>query len=101
MGDTGAAENVQKGAQNVSEWVPDAISAVLGVAGAGFSVFIAAFTILFTCLFLLSDIGNLKGALASVLRPGDDERWLAVWERVTESVSRWAIGVVVIASWPA
>ena len=24
--------------------------------------------------------------------PGDDERWLAVWERVTESVSRWAIG---------
>jgi predicted PurR-regulated permease PerM len=97
LGDTGAAENVQQGAENVSEWVPDAISAMLGVAGAGFSVFIAAFTILFTCLFLLSDIGNLKAALASVLRPGDDERWLAVWERVTESVSRWAIGVIVIA----
>ena len=48
-------------------WVPDAISGMLGLAGAGFSVFIAAFTILFTCLFLLSDIGNLKGALASVL----------------------------------
>ena len=30
--------------------------------------------------------------------PGEDERWLAVWERVTESVSRWAIGVVVIAT---
>ena len=29
--------------------------------------------------------------------PGDDERWLGVWEQVTESVSRWAIGVVVIA----
>ena len=29
--------------------------------------------------------------------PGDDERWLGVWDRVTESVSRWAIGVVVIA----
>ena len=97
VGDTGAAENVQKGAESVSEWVPDAISAVLGLAGAGFSVFIAAFTILFTCLFLLSDIGNLKSALASVLRPGEDERWLAVWERVTESVSRWAIGVIVIA----
>ena len=53
---------------------------------------IAAFTILFTCLFLLSDIGNLKSALASVLMPGEDDRWLAVWERVTESVSRWAIG---------
>ena len=83
--------------KNVADWVPDAISAMLGLAGAGFSVFIAAFTILFTCLFLLSDIGNLKGALASVLAPGEDERWLAVWERVTESVSRWAIGVIVIA----
>jgi predicted PurR-regulated permease PerM len=98
LGDTGPADNVQEGAKNVAEWVPDAISSVLGLAGAGFSVFIAAFTILFTCLFLLSDIGNLKSALASVLAPGDAERWLAVWERVTESVSRWAIGVVVIAT---
>ena len=98
LGDTGAAANVQEGANNVAEWVPDAISSVLGLAGAGFSVFIAAFTILFTCLFLLSDIGSLKRALASVLAPGDAERWLAVWERVTESVSRWAIGVIVIAT---
>ena len=98
LGDTGAAENVQEGAQNVSEWVPDAISAMLGVAGAGFSLFIAAFTILFSCLFLLSDIGNLKSSFASVLMPGDSERWLAVWERVTESVSRWAIGLIIIAT---
>ena len=97
LGDTGPAENVQQGANNVAEWVPDAISAMLGLAGAGFSIFIAGFTILFTCLFLLSDIGNLKSALGSVLMPGDEKRWLAVWERVTESVSRWAIGVVVIA----
>jgi len=37
-------------------------------------------------------------SLASVLMPGEDERWLGVWERVTESVSRWAIGVIVIAT---
>ena len=30
--------------------------------------------------------------------PGEDDRWLRVWERVTETVSRWAIGVVVIAT---
>ena len=29
--------------------------------------------------------------------PGDDVRWLNVWELVTVSVSRWAIGVIVIA----
>ena len=41
---------------------------------------------------------NLKRAVGSLLMPGEDERWLAVWERVTESVSRWAIGVLVIAT---
>src|SRR5207247_9489436 len=29
--------------------------------------------------------------------PGDDDRWFCVWERITPAVSRWAIGVVVIA----
>src|SRR6476620_8128549 len=98
LGDSGAADNVQSGAQQVSVSIPDAISAVLGIAGSFFGIFLAAFTILFICLFLLTDIGNLKQSLASVLAPGEDERWLDVWERVTESVSRWAIGVAVIAA---
>ncbi len=98
LGDAGAAENVQEGAEEVSVSVPDAISAVLGIAGSFFGIFLASFTILFICLFLLSDIVNLKRALASVLMPGEEERWLDVWERVTTSISRWAIGVVVIAA---
>jgi predicted PurR-regulated permease PerM len=98
LGDSGSAENVQSGAEEISVSVPDAISAVLGIAGDFFAVFLAAFTILFICLFLLTDIANLKRSLASVLMPGEDERWLGVWERVTESVSRWAIGVIVIAT---
>ena len=93
----GAGENVQSGAEKVAASVPDAISAVLGIAGSFFSIFLAAFTILFICIFLLSDIANMKRSLASVLMPGEDERWLAIWERVTTAVSRWAIGVVVIA----
>jgi putative heme transporter len=98
LGDSGIGENLQAGADEVAASVPDAISGVLGIAGSFFTVFVAAFTILFTCLFLLTDVGNLKRALASVLAPGEDERWLNVWERVTESVSRWAIGVIVIAT---
>jgi predicted PurR-regulated permease PerM len=98
LGDSGAAENVQSGAEEVSASVPDAISAVLGIAGDFFTIFLAAFTILFICLFLLTDVANMKRSLASVLMPGEDERWLGVWERVTESVSRWAIGVIVIAA---
>ena len=98
LGDSGAAENVQDGAEQVSVSVPDAISAVLGIAGTFFTVFLGGFTILFICLFLLTDVGNLKRALTSVLMPGEDARWLHVWERVTETISRWAIGVIVIAT---
>jgi predicted PurR-regulated permease PerM len=98
LGDSGAAENVQAGAGELSASVPDAISAVLGIAGDFFTIFLFGFTILFICLFLLTDVGNLKRSLASVLMPGEDARWIAVWERVTESISRWAIGVIVIAT---
>jgi predicted PurR-regulated permease PerM len=98
LGDSGAAENVQDGAEQISVSVPDAIKSVLGIASGLFGLFIAGFTILFTCLFLLTDVANLKRSLASVLMPGQEERWLVVWERVTEAVSRWAIGVVVIAT---
>ena len=98
IGDSAAGEDLQSGANEVSTSVPDAVSAVLGVTGSFFSVFVASFTVLFVCLFFLTDVGNLKRALASVLLPGEDDRWLGVWERVTESVSRWAIGVVVIAT---
>ena len=98
LGDSGAAGNVQQGADEVSVSVPDAISSVLGIAGDFFGLFIAGFTILFICLFLLTDVANLKRSLASVLLPDQEERWMPVWERVTEIVSRWAIGLVVIAT---
>ena len=98
LDDSGAAENVQTGAEKVSASVPDAIAGVLGFAGDIFSGFLVVFTIIFICVFLLSDIANMKRALGSVLMPGEDERWLGVWERVTTSISRWAIGVVVIAT---
>jgi predicted PurR-regulated permease PerM len=98
LGGSGAAENVQSGADTISASVPDAISAVLGIAGDFFGIFLASFTILFICLFLLTDVANLKRSLGSVLMPGEDERWLGVWERITEAISRWAIGVVVIAT---
>ena len=98
LGDTGIGGNAHEGANQTAASVPDAISAVLGIAGDFFTVFIAGFTILFICLFFLSDVNNLKGALGSVLMPDQRERWLGVWERVTESVSRWAIGVIVIAT---
>ena len=60
LGDSGAAKNVQDGAEHISKSIPDAISAILGVAGDFFGVFLALFTILFICLFLLTDVAKLK-----------------------------------------
>jgi putative heme transporter len=98
LGNTGIGGNVQEGADKTSLNVPDAISAVLGIASDFFTIFLFGFTILFICLFFLSDVNKMKSALGSMLMPGQRERWLDVWERVTEAVSRWAIAVVVIAT---
>jgi predicted PurR-regulated permease PerM len=98
LGDSGAAKNVQEGADNASANVPDAISALLGVAGDAFSVGLALFTILFLALFLIIDMDRLKGAFASIVMPTEEERWLELWERITQTVSRWAIGVFLFAT---
>ena len=98
LGDSGAAENVQQGANDLSATIPNAVDAFLGVAGSAFAAGLAVFTIIFLCLFLLSDMPRLQAAASSVLMPGSSERWLGVWERITGSVSHWAIGALVIAS---
>ena len=69
LGDSGAAENVQQGANDLSSTIPDAISAILGVAGQAFSAGLTAFTLIFLALFLLVDMPRLKGALRSMLVP--------------------------------
>jgi predicted PurR-regulated permease PerM len=97
LGDSGAAENAQDGATSLADSIPHAISSILGVAGSAFSVGLTIFTLLFLTLFLLIDMERLRGVVRSMLMPGDAERWLEVWEHVTQTVSRWAIGALTIA----
>ena len=98
LGDTGAAENVQKGAQNVcASGCPTRSPRVLGLAGPASRSSSPRSRSSSRASSCCRTSATSRGALASVLAPGDEERWLAVWERVTESVSRWAIGVIVIA----
>ena len=98
LGDSGAAENVQQGADDLSATIPDAIGALLGVAGDAFSFGLALFTMLFLALFLLVDMTRLRETVRSMLLPAEADRWLDVWEHITENVSRWAIGAVTIAT---
>jgi predicted PurR-regulated permease PerM len=98
LGDSGAAENVQQGANNLAATIPDAISALLGFAGSAFSIGLSLFTVLFLALFLLIDMARLKEVTATMLMPDDSARWLDVWEHITNTVSRWAIGAITIAA---
>jgi predicted PurR-regulated permease PerM len=97
-GDSGAAENVQQGSANLADSIPHAISSVLGIAGDAFSVGLWIFTLIFLALFLLIDMNRLRGVVRAVLMPADADRWLDTWERITETVSRWAIGALAIAT---
>jgi len=97
-GDSGAAENVQQGASNLSDSIPHAISSILGIAGDAFSAGLWVFTLIFLALFLLIDMDRLRGVVRLMLMPADAERWLDTWERITETVSRWAIGAIAIAT---
>ena len=94
--DTGAADTVTSGAQSVSNSVPDALGALVGFAGSIASA-LDIFLVTFISLFFLCEVADLKASLASVLPKGQEEVWLPLWDRVTTMVSRWAIGVVIIA----
>jgi predicted PurR-regulated permease PerM len=98
LGDSGAGSNAQEGAQTVSANVPDAISGMLGLAGSAFSAFLAIFTIVFLALFLVVDTPRLQRATASILMPDNEERVMRLWEDITRTIGRWAIGVVIIAT---
>ncbi len=95
---TGAADNATSGAQSVSNSVPDALGALVGFAGSIASMALDIFLVTFICLFFLCEVAELKAALASVLPKGKEEVWLPLWDRVTTMVSRWAVGVVIIAT---
>jgi predicted PurR-regulated permease PerM len=97
LGDSGGAENVQQGSQHLADTIPTAVGAFLGVASSAFSVGLSLFTIIFIALFLLMDLPRLQAALASVLPSGSAARSEALWERITVTVSRWALALGLIA----
>jgi predicted PurR-regulated permease PerM len=97
VGDSGSAESTEQGAETVAAAVPDAISAVLGIAGSAGSALLTAFTLIFVALFFITDTPRLRGAVGSVLPAEQAARTEEVWERITNTVSRWAVGAAAIA----
>jgi predicted PurR-regulated permease PerM len=69
----------------------------VGVAGDVFGFAIGVFTITFVALFVLIDMPRIKAAVLSLLGPEQASTTDRLWERITITVSRWAIGALVIA----
>jgi predicted PurR-regulated permease PerM len=97
FGDSRAGEHLQDGSESLAAEVPDDLSALVGIAGSVFGAVLAVFTIVFVALFVLIDMPKIKAAVASLLAPSQRELTLDVWERITVTISRWAIGAAVIA----
>ena len=97
LGDSGAAAEVQDGAEGLADTVPNGLSELVGIAGSVFSVALGIFTIVFVALFVLIDMPKIKRAVASLLASPERTLTLDVWERITVTISRWAIGAAVIA----
>ena len=97
LGDSGAAEEVQDGSQSLADAVPFDLADLVGVAGDVFGLALAIFTVIFVTMFVLVDMPKFKDAVSSLLDPARSRRTLDVWERVTLTVSRWAIGAATIA----
>ncbi|HEY7380484.1 MAG TPA: AI-2E family transporter [Gaiella sp.] len=97
LGDTSGAQNVEDGAQGVADQIPVDLSALVGAAGQVFSFALGIFTIVFVALFVLIDMPKIQAAVRSVLPPRQGEITSEVWERITITISRWAIGAGAIA----
>jgi predicted PurR-regulated permease PerM len=93
----GAEGEVQAGAQKVADAIPDAIGAVLGVAGSAATAALTAFTVVFLALFFVIDMPKLQRMATSLLMPDAAQRVVTTWERITDAVSRWAVGAAIIA----
>jgi predicted PurR-regulated permease PerM len=97
LGDATAADHVQNGAQSLSDTIPVDLSALVGIAGDIFGFALGIFTIVFVALFVLIDMPKIKAAITSLLPPTQAEQTSDVWERITTTISRWAIGAGSIA----
>jgi predicted PurR-regulated permease PerM len=97
LGDSSAAAEVEAGAESLADSSPDGLAELVGIAGAVFGFVLAVFTIVFVALFVLIDMPRIKAAVASMLAPEQRDLTLDVWERITVTISRWAIGAGTIA----
>ena len=95
--ESGLADEAEQAAADLAGRIPGTVGGFFGLLGEALTTAIVLFTVMFLALFLVIDMPKLREATASVLMPDTADRVIGIWEQITRTISRWAIGALVVA----
>ena len=93
----GADEKVASALRDLAAGLPEAATAVLGIAGGVFGSLLSLVTLTFLCLFLLMERPAITDWLLGFTKPETDARWRPVIEDSIAGVSQSLLGNVAIS----
>jgi len=95
--ESGLGDEAEQGAADLAGRIPGTVGGVFGLVGEALTTAVVLFTVTFLALFLVIEMPRLREAVASMLMPDTADRVLGIWEQITRTISRWAIGALVVA----
>jgi predicted PurR-regulated permease PerM len=93
----GADDTIRNALRELAAGLPDAASALLGIAGGVFGTFLSLVTLTFLALFLLMERPTITTWLFGFATPADERRWAPVVEESIAAVSQSLLGNVAIS----
>jgi predicted PurR-regulated permease PerM len=93
----GADDTIRKALKDIAAGLPEAASALLGVAGGVFGTLLSLVTLTFLALFLLMERPAITDWVFGFTKPETDARWRPVVEHSIQAVSSSLIGNVAIS----
>ena len=93
----GADDTIKKLLQDLASGLPDAATAVLGIAGSAFGSFLSLVTLTFLSLFLLIERPGITDWLFGFTPPEVERRWRPVVEDTVSAISASLVGNVAIS----
>jgi predicted PurR-regulated permease PerM len=91
-------DEAEEAARDLAGRIPGTVGGFFGLVGEALTTALVLFTVTFLSLFLVIDMPRLRKAAASMLMPDTADHVLEVWEEITRTISRWAIGALVVAA---
>lgn len=95
--ESGLGDEAEQAARDLAGRIPGTVGGFVGLIGEALTTALVLFTVTFLSLFLVIEMPKIREAVGSVLMPETADRVLGVWEQITRTISRWAIGALVVA----